>query len=58
MDEAIYTSRRRPGRRMSEIRALKVSDVDFEVDVLRLEDGYTTTAATPATRAGAYGRCR
>jgi integrase len=27
---------------MSEIRALKVFDVDFGVDVLRLEDGYTT----------------
>lgn len=29
---------------LSEIRALKVSDCDFEVDVLRLEDGYTTPA--------------
>ncbi len=27
---------------MSEIRALKVSDVDFAVGVVRLEDGYTT----------------
>jgi integrase len=30
------------GARMSEIRALKVSDVDFAVDVVRLEDGCTT----------------
>jgi integrase len=41
-DEAIYTVATEEGARMSEIRALKVSDVDFDVDVLRLEDGYTT----------------
>jgi integrase len=41
-DEAIYTVATEAGARMSEIRALKVSDCDFTVDVLRLEDGYTT----------------
>jgi integrase len=41
-DEAIYTVATEAGARMSEIRALKVSDVDFGVDVIRLEDGYTT----------------
>jgi len=41
-DEAIYTVATEAGARMSEIRALKVSDVDFAVDVLRVEDGYTT----------------
>jgi integrase len=41
-DEAIYTVATEAGARMSEIRALKVSDCDFAVEVLRLEDGYTT----------------
>jgi site-specific recombinase XerC len=41
-DEAIYTVATEEGARMSEIRALKVSDVDFAVGVVRLEDGYTT----------------
>jgi integrase len=41
-DEAIYTVAAETGARMSEIRALKVSDVDFAVEVIRLEDGYTT----------------
>lgn len=41
-DETIYTVATEAGARMSEIRALKVSDCDFAVDVLRLEDGYTT----------------
>ena len=41
-DEAIYTVATEAGARMSEIRALKVSDVDFGVNVIRLEDGYTT----------------
>jgi integrase len=41
-DVAIYTVATEAGARMSEIRALKVSDCDFEVDVVRLEDGYTT----------------
>ncbi len=41
-DEAIYTVATEEGARLSEIRALKVSDVDFAVDVIRLEDGYTT----------------
>jgi integrase len=40
-DIAIYTFATEAGARLSEIRALKVADVDFEVDVVRLEDGYT-----------------
>lgn len=42
MDEAIYTVATEAGPRLSEIRGLKVINVDFEVDVLRFEDGYTT----------------
>jgi integrase len=41
-DEAIFTVAAEAGARLSEIRALKVSDVDFAVEVIRLEDGYTT----------------
>jgi integrase len=41
-DVAIFTVASEAGARMSEIRALKVSDVDFAVEVIRLEDGYTT----------------
>ena len=41
-DVAIYTFATEAGARLSEIRALKVCDVDFEVDVVRIEDGYTT----------------
>lgn len=41
-DEAIYTVAAEAGARMSEIRALKVSDIDFAVEVIRLEDGYAT----------------
>jgi integrase len=42
VDVAIYTLAVEAGPRMSEIRALKVRNVDFEVGVLRFEDGYTT----------------
>jgi integrase len=41
-DVAIFTLATEAGPRLSEIRALKVCDVDFAVDVVRLEDGYTT----------------
>ncbi len=41
-DAAIYTLATEAGPRLSEIRALKVEDVDFAVEVLRFEDGYTT----------------
>jgi integrase len=40
-DMAIYTFATEAGARLSEIRALKVCDVDFNVHVVRLEDGYT-----------------
>ena len=42
LDHAIYTLAVEAGPRMSEIRALKVKNVDFAVGVLRFEDGYTT----------------
>jgi len=42
-DAAIYTLATEAGPRLSEIRALKVEDVDFKVGLVRLEDGYTTT---------------
>jgi integrase len=42
LDVAIYTLAVEAGPRMSEIRALKIRNVDFEVGVIRFEDGYTT----------------
>jgi integrase len=41
-DAAIYTLATEAGPRLSEIRGLKVKDIDFAVGVVRLEDGYTT----------------
>jgi integrase len=41
-DRAIYTLATEAGARVSEVRALKVEDIDFNVAVVRLEDGYTT----------------
>jgi len=41
-DRAIYTLATEAGPRLSEIRALKVGNVDFKVGVVRIEDGYTT----------------
>ena len=43
LDKAVYTVATQAGPRLSEIRALKVGNVDFEVGVLRFEDGFTTT---------------
>ncbi len=42
MDAAIYILATEAGPRLSEIRALKVADVDFEVGILRFADGFTT----------------
>lgn len=42
LDAAIFTLAVEAGPRMSEIRALKVRNVDFEVGVVRFEDGFTT----------------
>jgi integrase len=58
MDEAIYTIATQAGPRLSEIRGMKVANVDFEVGVLRFEDGYPQRVGTPATRAGGCGRSR
>jgi integrase len=52
MDRAIFTLATEAGPRLSEIRALKVGNVDFEVGVVRFEDGYTTTGG----HAGNKGR--
>lgn len=52
LDAAIYTVATEAGPRLSEIRALKVSNVDFEVGVLRIEDGFTTNGG----HAGNTGR--
>jgi len=41
-DAAIYTLATQAGPRMSEIRALRVGNVDLEVGLVRFEDGYTT----------------
>ncbi len=42
LDAAAYTVATEAGPRLSEIRAMKVGNVDFEVGVLRFEDGFTT----------------
>jgi integrase len=52
LDAAIYTLATEGGPRLSEIRGLKVANVDFEVGVLRFEDGYTTSGG----HAGNKGR--
>jgi hypothetical protein len=52
MDEAIYTLATEAGPRLSEIRGLKVGNIDFEAGVLRFEDGFTTTGG----HAGNKGR--
>jgi integrase len=51
-DEAIFTLATEAGPRLSEIRALKVANVDFKVGVVRIEDGYTKTGG----HAGNKGR--
>ncbi len=52
MDEAIYTLATEAGPRLSEIRGLKVGNVDFKAGVLRFEDGFTTNGG----HAGNKGR--
>jgi integrase len=42
-DVAVFTLATEAGPRLSEVRALKVKDVDFTAGVVRFEDGYTTT---------------
>jgi integrase len=52
IDAAVYTLATEAGPRLSELRALKVGNVDFGVGVLRFEDGYTTAGG----HAGNKGR--
>jgi integrase len=52
LDAAVYMLATEAGPRLSEIRALKVGNVDFGVGVLRFEDGYTTAGG----HAGNKGR--
>ncbi|HEY2652855.1 MAG TPA: site-specific integrase, partial [Solirubrobacteraceae bacterium] len=42
LDVAIYTLAAEAGPRLSEVRGLKVRNVDFGVGVVRFEDGFTT----------------
>lgn len=42
LDVAIFTLAAEAGPRLSELRGLKVRNVDFGVGVVRFEDGYTT----------------
>ncbi len=56
MDKAIFTLATEAGPRLSEIRGLKVGNVDFEVGVIRFEDGLQPRAVTPATRDAAFVR--
>jgi|GEM_PF-1864677 integrase len=41
MDRAIFTVATQAGPRLSEIRGMKVENADFEVGVVRFEDGFT-----------------
>ncbi len=43
-DRAIFTLATEGGPRLIEIRPLKVGNVDFDVGVVRIEDGYGTAA--------------
>ena len=52
LDKALYTLATEAGPRLSEIRGMKVANVDFEVGVLRFEDGFTTSGG----HAGNKGR--
>jgi integrase len=52
LDKAIFTLATEAGPRLSEIRGLKVGNVDFEVGVIRFEDGFTTAGG----HAGNKGR--
>ena len=52
LDAALYTLATEAGPRLSEIRGMKVSNVDFEVGLLRFEDGFTTNGG----HAGNKGR--
>ena len=52
LDAAIFTLATEAGPRLSEIRALKVGNVDFEVGLIRFEDGFTTAGG----HAGNKGR--
>jgi integrase len=42
LDVAIFTLAAEAGPRLSEVRGLKIRNVDFGVGVVRFEDGYTT----------------
>jgi integrase len=42
LDVAVYTLAAEAGPRLSEIRGLKIRNVDFASGLLRFEDGYTT----------------
>ncbi len=50
LDRAIFTLATEAGPRQSEIRALKVGNVDFDVGVVRFEDGYTTHGGHAANK--------
>lgn len=49
-DGAIFTLATEAGPRLSEIRALKVGNVDFDVGVVRIEDGYTRMGGHAGTK--------
>ncbi|HTZ62755.1 MAG TPA: tyrosine-type recombinase/integrase [Solirubrobacteraceae bacterium] len=52
LDRAIYRVATEAGPRLSEIRAMKIANVDFDAGVLRFEDGYTNAGG----HAGNKGR--
>lgn len=49
-DGAIFTLATEAGPRLSEIRALKVGNVDFDVGIVRIEDGYTRMGGYAGTK--------
>lgn len=50
LDVTIWTLATQAGPRMSEIRGLKVGNVDFEIGKVRFEDGYTTRGGHGGTK--------
>jgi hypothetical protein len=58
LGRAVYTLAVEAGPRQSEIRALRVGNVDFGAGRIRLENGYTTRGGMPGRRGAACARSR
>jgi hypothetical protein len=58
LDVAIDTLAAEAGTRLSEVRGLKVRNVNFGVGVVRFEDGFTTRGGHAGKKGDAFGPCR